>query len=201
MGLVAPLAFLSTAVSRRKARQPARDMVGHMAVSHRRVLLLAADLFEDMELLYPLYRLSEEDIAVTVAGLDTKPVTGKKGHGPVAIDTTVEQIAASDYDALVIPGGFAPDKLRRSQAVLDLVRAFDASGKPIAFICHAGWVPISAKILKGRRATSVSAIRDDMENAGTDWVDEPTVVDGNLISARTPADLGPWMKALLRAIG
>jgi protease I len=175
-------------------------MVGCMAGSGRRVLLLAADLFEDMELLYPLYRLAEEDIAVTVAGLDTNPVTGKKGHGPVAVDVSVGQVSAGDYDALVIPGGFAPDKLRRSLEVLDLVRAFDASGKPIAFICHAGWVPISAKILKGRRATSVSAIRDDMENAGTEWTDEPTVVDGNLISARTPADLGPWMKALLRAI-
>jgi protease I len=175
-------------------------MVGCMAASERRVLLLAADLFEDMELLYPLYRLAEEDIAVTVAGLDSKPVTGKKGHGPVAVDATVEHVAEGDYDALVIPGGFAPDKLRRSPAVLDLVRGFDAAGKPIAFICHAGWVPISAKILKGRRATSVAAIRDDMENAGTDWVDEATVVDGNLISARTPADLGPWMKALLRAL-
>ncbi len=171
-----------------------------MATSQRAVLLLAADQFEDMELLYPLYRLIEEDIAVTVAGLDDQPVHGKKGHGPVPVDTTVDQVAEPDFDALVIPGGFAPDKLRRSRTVLDLVRAFDDSGKPIAFICHAGWVPISAKILTGRRATSVSAIRDDMENAGADWVDEATVVDGNLISARTPADLGPWMKALLAAL-
>lgn len=172
-----------------------------MPTSQRRVLLLAADQFEDMELLYPLYRLAEEDIAVVMAGLDDQPVMGKKGHGPVPVDTTVDQVAEGDFDALVIPGGFAPDKLRRSEAVLDLVRAFDDRRKPIAFICHAGWVPISAKILKGRRATSVSAIRDDMVNAGVDWVDEATVVDGNLISARTPADLGPWMKALLNAIG
>ncbi len=169
-------------------------------MTQHRVLILAADQFEDMELLYPLYRLAEEDIAVTVAGLDDKPVSGKKGHGPVAVDTTVDQVAETDFDALVIPGGYAPDKLRRSDVVLDLVRAFDAEGKPIAFICHAGWVPISARILKGRRATSVAAIRDDMVNAGVDWVDEATVVDGNLISARTPDDLGPWMKALLRAI-
>ena len=84
--------------------------------------------------------------------------------------------------------------------MLDLVRDFHAAEKPIAFICHAGWVPISAGIVKGRRATSVDAIRDDMVNAGVDWVDEPTVVDGNLISARTPADLGPWMKAILAAL-
>src|SRR5215470_14467488 len=175
-------------------------MVGGMTASQRKVLLLAADLFEDMELLYPLYRLAEEEIEVTVAGLDDKPVTGKKGHGPVPVDATVDQVAEPDFDALVIPGGFAPDKLRRSQAVLDLVRAFDDSRKPVAFICHAGWVPISAKIVKGRRATSVAAIRDDMVNAGVDWVDQATVVDGNLISARTPADLGPWMKALLQAL-
>jgi len=175
-------------------------MVGFMAITPRKVLLLAADDFEDMELLYPLYRLIEEDVEVTVAGLDEHPVRGKKGHGPVAVDTTVDTVTADSFDALVIPGGYAPDKLRRSQTVLDLVRAFDAAQKPIAFICHAGWVPISAKIIEGRRATSVGAIKDDMVNAGADWVDEATVVDGHLISARTPADLGPWMKALLKAL-
>lgn len=167
----------------------------------KRVAILAADLFEDMELLYPLYRLREEGVEVVVAGLDPRPITGKKGHGPVNVDTTVEGLAAGDLDALVVPGGFAPDKLRRSQAVLELVREINAQDKPIAFICHAGWVPISAQILKGRRATSVGAIRDDMVNAGVDWVDEASVVDGNLISARTPEDLGPWMKDLLRALG
>ena len=171
-----------------------------MVLAGRSVLLLAAYEFEDMELLYPLYRLREEDVAVTVAGLDDQPVRGKKGHGPVPVDCPVGQVAADDFDALVIPGGYAPDKLRRSEAVLALVRAFDDAGKPIAFICHAGWVPISAKIVKGRRATSVAAIRDDMVNAGVNWVDRAAVVDGNLISARTPADLGPWMKALLAAL-
>lgn len=171
-----------------------------MTLRDRRVLVLAADLFEDMELLYPVYRLREEGVAVTVAGLDHSPVTGKKGHGPVPVDATVEDVAAADFDALVIPGGFAPDKLRRSATVLELVRAFDTAAKPIAFICHAGWVPISAQILKGRRATSVGAIRDDMVNAGVDWLDLETVVDGNLISARTPDDLGPWMRALLAAL-
>jgi protease I len=165
------------------------------------VVVLAADLFEDIELLYPVYRLAEAGIDVTVAGLDDSPVSGKKGHGPVGVDTTVDQITAGDFDALVIPGGYAPDKLRRSGAVLDLVRAFDSAGKPIAFICHAGWVPISAGILKGRKATSVDAIRDDMVNAGVEWVDDACVVDENLISARTPADLGPWMRALLAALG
>lgn len=169
-------------------------------LAQRKVLLLAADDFEDMELLYPLYRLDEEGVAVTVAGLDHHALRGKKGYGPVTVDVTVDEVSADDFDALVIPGGYAPDKLRRSRTVLDLVQAFDRDRKPVAFICHAGWVPISAKIIKGRRATSVAAIRDDMVNAGADWVDEAAVVDGNLISARTPADLGPWMKALLRAL-
>ena len=166
----------------------------------QKVLVLAADLFEDMELLYPVYRLREEDVDVTIAGITADDVTGKKGHGPVEVDATVDEVTEVDFDALVIPGGFAPDKLRRSKPVLSLVEAFNAAGKPIAFICHAGWVPISAGIIKGRRATSVDAIRDDMVNAGADWVDESCVVDGSLISARTPADLGPWMKALLSAL-
>ena len=171
-----------------------------MALAQCTVLILAADDFEDMELLYPLYRLAEEDVEVTVAGLDDHPVHGKKGHGPVPVDTTVEQVAERDFDALVIPGGFAPDKLRRSQAVLDLVRAFDGAGKPIAFICHAGWVPISAGIVRGKRGTSVGAIKDDLVNAGLLWEDSPVVVDGNLISSRTPADLPQFMRALIRAL-
>src|SRR5438105_1008362 len=166
-----------------------------------KVLVLAADLFEDIELLYPVYRLREEEGDVTIAGLSLDSVTGKKGHGPVSVDATVDDVDAKDFAALVIPGGFAPDKLRRSPRVLQLVREFDAAAKPIAFICHAGWVPISAGIVKGRRATSVDAIRDDMVNAGCDWVDEPCVVDGNLVSARTPADLGPWTKAFLTMLG
>jgi protease I len=170
------------------------------ATKATKVVVLAADLFEDIELLYPVYRLREEGVEVTIAGVDGSPVSGKKGHGPVEVDTTVEQLDEDQFDGLVIPGGFAPDKLRRSSAVLDLVRAFDTASKPIAFICHAGWVPISAGILKGRKATSVDAIRDDMVNAGVDWVDEACVVDGNLISARVPGDLGPWMKALLVAL-
>src|SRR5919202_4719184 len=101
----------------------------------QRVLVLAADQFEDMELLYPVYRLREEDIEVTIAGLDAGEVTGKKGHGPVEVDTTVDEVDHHDFDALVVPGGYAPDKLRQSEEVLGLVEAFNAASKPIAFIC------------------------------------------------------------------
>lgn len=169
-------------------------------LSNTHVLILAADDFEDSELLYPLHRLREEQTHVTVASLGGRAVTGKKGHGPVAVDAATDDVRSEDFDAVVIPGGYAPDKLRRDAHVLDLLRAFDRDAKPVAFICHAGWVPISAGIVKGRRATSVAAIRDDMVNAGVDWVDEAAVVDGNLISARTPDDLGPWMRALLDAL-
>jgi protease I len=112
----------------------------------------------------------------------------------------VDQIDSADFDALVIPGGFAPDQLRRFDKVLELTRQIYQSGKPVAFICHAGWVPISARILNGKRATSVRAIKDDMENAGVLWEDAAVVVDDNLISSRTPADLPQFCRALIRAL-
>ena len=115
-------------------------------------------------------------------------------------DLLVDQIDARDFDGLVIPGGFAPDQLRRYEKVLTITREIYQAGKPVAFICHAGWVPISAKILKGKRATSVRAIKDDMENAGVIWEDAAVVVDGNLISSRTPADLPDFCKALIAAL-
>ncbi|QBI20322.1 type 1 glutamine amidotransferase [Egibacter rhizosphaerae] len=166
----------------------------------KKALILAANLFEESELLYPLHRLREEGAEVTVASPQGAKVTGKNGYGPMGVEAAIEDASANDYDVLVIPGGFAPDRLRAHDATLELVRAFDTAGKPIGFICHAGWVPISAGIIKGRRATSVSVIKDDMVNAGTDWVDEEAVVDGNLVSARTPADLGPWLKALISTV-
>ena len=171
-----------------------------MDLSDRRVLVFAADLFEDSELLYPVLRLREEEVEVVVASPDGEAVTGKKGHGPFPVDASVEDVSADDFDGVVIPGGFAPDALRRSEKVLDLVRAFDAAQKPIAFICHAGWVPISAGILQGRRATSFSAIKDDMVNAGCDFEDAPVVIDGNLISSRHPGDLGPWLRGIIGAL-
>src|ERR1044072_378985 len=170
-----------------------------MTLKGKRVLFFAAPLYEDLELWYPKIRLEEEGASTTVAGMGEKTYPGKRGY-PVTVDTNVDQIDASDFDALVIPGGFAPDQLRRSEKVLQLTREIYQAGKPVAFICHAGWVPISAKILKGKRATSVRAIKDDMENAGVTWEDSAVVVDGNLISSRTPADLPQFCKALIAAL-
>jgi protease I len=170
-----------------------------MTLKGRRVLLFAGPLYEDLELWYPKIRLEEEGAETTVAGLGEKIYQGKRGY-PVTVDTSVDQVDATRFDALVIPGGFAPDQLRRSARVLELTRDIHGAGKPVAFICHAGWVPISARILAGRRATSVRAIKDDMENAGVVWEDSPVVVDGNLISSRTPADLPQFCKALIAAL-
>ena len=165
----------------------------------KRILTFVGDSYEDLELWYPKIRLEEEGAATTVAGMGERIYPGKRGY-PVTVDTNVDQVSASDFDGLVIPGGFAPDQLRRSDKVLQLTREIYQAGKPVAFICHAGWVPISAKILKGKRATSVRAIKDDMENAGVIWEDSAVVVDGNLISSRTPADLPQFCKALIAAL-
>jgi protease I len=168
--------------------------------SEPRVLILAADEFEEMELLYPLYRLREEQLNVTIASLAGRPVTGKKGHGPVEVDAATDDVHAEDYDALVIPGGYAPDKLRRDDHVPRPGAELRWRRQARRLHLPRGMGADIGGILKGRPATSVGAIRDDMVNAGVDWVDEATVVDGNLISARTPADLGPWMRALLGAL-
>ena len=172
-----------------------------MSLNTKRVLVLAADYFEESELLYAVYRLKEEEIEVVVAGVTAAAVKGKNGMAAFPVDASVDDIDTSTFDAVVIPGGFAPDLLRRSARVLDVVREMDAAGKPVATVCHGGWVPISAGILAGRKATSVSAIKDDMVNAGVDFVDAAVVVDGNLITSRVPADMGPWMKALIEALG
>jgi protease I len=107
-------------------------------------------------------------------------------------------VKSADYAGLLIPGGFMPDKLRRHKDVLRLTREFFEAGKLVAFICHGGWIPISAKILKGKRTTGSLGIKDDLENAGAIWVDEPVVVDGNLISSRTPKDLAPFGEAMAK---
>lgn len=162
-----------------------------------KVLIFAAPYYEELELWYPRIRLEEEGIGTVVAGVGEKTYTGKRGAYPVTVDAHVDEVSAGQFAGLVIPGGYAPDILRRYPRVLSLTKEIFEAGKPVAFICHAGWVPISAGIVRGRRGTSVGAIRDDLVNAGMLWEDSPVVVDGNLISSRTPADLGHFMKALL----
>jgi protease I len=168
-------------------------------LSDKNILFFAAPLYEDLELWYPKIRLEEEGASCVVAGLGDKVYQGKRGY-PITPDATVDEVEARDFDALVIPGGYAPDILRRSDRVLALTREIDQAGKPLAFICHAGWVPISAGIVRGRRGTSVGAIKDDLINAGMLWEDSPVVVDGNFITSRTPADLPHFCRALIAAL-
>jgi protease I len=171
-----------------------------MSLEGKVVLFFAGPLYEDLELWYPKIRLEEEGARSVVAGTGEKTYQGKRGY-PLTVDTSVDQVRAADFDGLVIPGGYAPDIMRRSPKLLQLTREIYEAGKPVAFICHAGWVPISAGIVKGKRGTSVGAIKDDLVNAGMLWEDSPVVVDGNLISSRTPADLGVFCRALIEALG
>ncbi len=163
----------------------------------KRILAFVDDIYEDLELLYPKIRLEEESWEVVVAGPEKgRTYRGKNGY-PCVADAAITEMTCAEFDALLIPGGFAPDKLRRDPKVLSLTREFNEQRKPIAFICHAGWICISADILRGKTATSTVGIRDDMRNAGAEWVDEALVVDGHLISSRTPKDLAVFARALV----
>jgi protease I len=163
----------------------------------RRAAVMVGPQFEDSEALYPLYRLQEAGAEVAVVGSKAgESVPGKKGH-ELEVEKAAGDLAADDLDLLVIAGGYGPDKLRTDEGVLSLVRDMHAQEKPIAFICHAGWVPASAGIVDGRRVTSVPAIKDDLINAGAEWADSEVVVDGNLISSRRPPDLPAFMRAAI----
>jgi len=171
-----------------------------MQLEGKRVLILAENLYQEMELWVPYYRLKEEGAEVHVVGAGgAKSYASKHGY-PVNVDVQAEQVNVVEYDAVVIPGGFAPDLMRRSPAMVGLVRDAAAHGKVIAAICHAGWMPVSAGILKGKRATSFSSIKDDLINAGATWVDQEVVVDGNLITSRKPDDLPAFCREIVRAL-
>lgn len=166
-----------------------------MRLKDKKVIALVDEEFEDLELWYPIYRLREEGAVVHLVGKEKgKSYTGKYGV-PAVSDYSFSQIRAEDYDAILVPGGWAPDKLRRYEEVLEFLRVMDRAKKPIGQICHAGWVLISADILKGRKVTSTPGIKHDMMNAGGIWSDESVVVDGHIVSSQRPPDLPPYVKA------
>ena len=165
----------------------------------KNVLILAEDHYEDLELWYPKLRLIEEGAKVVVAGTGEKSYKGKNGY-PLTVDGSIKDYKAKDFNAVVIPGGWAPDRLRRYKEVLDFVREMHTSGKVVAAICHAGWVLASAGIVKGKNMTCFSAIKDDMVNAGANYSDKEVVVDGNLITSRTPADLPAFCREIIKAL-
>lgn len=175
-------------------------MSGDAPLSDKTVLMLVEDTYEDLELHYPRLRLIEAGARVLVAG----PEAGRTYRGKHGLLQTAEVEVAgqdpADFDALVIPGGFAPDRLRRDDDVLRLTRGIHEAGKVVAHICHAGWVPISAGIVEGYRVTSTPAIRDDLTNAGATWVDAPVVVDRNQITSRRPPDLPDFLREIIAAL-
>ena len=167
---------------------------------NKKILMFVDHMYEDLELLYPKYRLIEEGAVVVVAGPKKGEIyNGKHGY-PLRSDAAIADMNEGDFDGLVIPGGFAPDQLRRDPKVLELTRQFHVSGKLVAHICHAGWVPISAGIVKGFKVTSTPGIKDDLKNAGAIWVDEPLVIDRNHVTSRRPDDLPYFCKGIIQVL-
>jgi protease I len=185
----------------------------------KKIVMIVANEFEDVELLYPLLRLSEEGAEIVVVPVqmgshprpwfEAKPVTGRFGH-PVPIPVMpegrrhsirkIEELKVAEIDCLLFPGGFSPDALRRHKETLDLIRQCHQQGKLLAAICHAPWILISAGVMKGKRATSFPSVKDDLINAGAEFVDTPVVRDGNVITSRTPLDLPEFCQEIIRAL-
>jgi protease I len=171
-----------------------------MSLNGARVAILAEDLYEDLELWYPYHRLREAGAEPVLAGTGTKATYASKHGYPCTVHADIQTLKADGFDGVVVPGGFSPDKLRRHPAVLQFVRDIHAAGRPVAAICHGPWVLISAGILRGRTVTGVSAIRDDLTNAGATYVDREVVVDGLLVTSRTPEDLPAFLREILAAL-
>jgi protease I len=170
-----------------------------MRLQGKKIATLVAEGVEDLEYYVPLMRLQEEGAEVLTAALDLKTIQGKNGL-EIMPDTRIDSLNADELFALIVPGGWAPDKLRRHSAVKDLVRLMDEKGKPIGIICHGGLIPISAGIMNGRRATGSLGIKDDIINAGGSWVDEPAFREGNLTWGRVVADIPDFCRELVQAL-
>ena len=166
-----------------------------LPLSGKRILIFVGDAYEDLELWYPKLRLEEAGYTTRLAGLDLKFFRGKHGY-PAAAEALISEVKSVDFLGLLVPGGFMPDKLRREPKVLSLTREFFEQGKLVAFICHGGWIPISAKILTGKRAAGSAGIKDDLENAGATFIDEPAITDGKIVTARAPIDLAAFVHAI-----
>ena len=165
------------------------------------VAFMLGENFEDSEFRVPYDRLKEAGHEATVVGSEAgKEVKGKQGEETVSIETTPDQVNPADYDALVIPGGYAPDTLRMDESLVKFINGFFSEDKPVAAICHAGSLLVEADVVQGRTLTSYPSVRTDLLNAGAEWVDKEVVVDGNLITSRGPDDLDAFCSAILDAL-
>src|SRR5687768_9832103 len=166
----------------------------------RRLLVLVGDVYEDLELWYPKLRMIEAGAEVVVAGQKAhEKYAGKNGY-PCISDESIARMRQGDFDGLIVPGGFMPDKLRRDPDVLQLVRDFADIGKLVAAICHGGWIPISAGVYRGVRVTGSRGIMDDLVNAGAVWEDAPVVIDRHFVSSRKPDDLPDFCRGILQVL-
>lgn len=168
-----------------------------MELKGKKVLIIAGPDFEDRELFYPQLRLVEAGATVKIAGIGEKSYKGKYGI-PVEVNAQCEELAFETFDCVIIPGGWAPDKIRANHAALEIVRHTVKNGGVIASICHGPWVLASADVVRGKKLTSYKNIKDDLVNAGATWVDEEVVVDGNLVTSRNPGDLPAFCRELVK---
>jgi protease I len=167
----------------------------------KHIAILAEEDFEDSELVEPLRAMKDAGAMVVIVGSGSKQIyKGKRGSATIRVDVTADKAKAEDFDAIIVPGGYAPDKIRLHQSMVDLVRKAHNLGKVVAAICHGPQLLISADIVRGRRVTSWPSVAVDLENAGANWVDEPVARDGNLITSRKPADLPRFNKAIVEAL-
>ncbi len=170
-----------------------------MELQDKHVAILVEDLYQDQEVWYPYFRLTEAGAEALIVGTNKKEFKSKFGY-PITANVTVDKVSSKQFDAIIVPGGYAPDILRRYPEVINLVKGMHREGKLIGAICHGGWVLCSADVLRGKTATCFFAIRDDIVNAGATYVDREVVRDGNLVTSRKPEDLPAFMREFLNAL-
>jgi len=166
----------------------------------KKIAILVEDLYQVLEVWYPLLRLKEEGVDVQLIGTGSKDTYGSKEGYPAKVHASIEKINSRDFDGVIIPGGFAPDFLRRHEKIIQFVRQIHDDGKVVAAICHGGWLLVSANIIRGRKATCFFAIKDDLIAAGADYTDEEVVVDGNIITSRKPEDLPAFVVEIIKSL-
>jgi protease I len=170
-----------------------------MELEGKSIAVLVEEEYQELELWYPVLRMREAGARVQIVGPSKGSFKSKLGY-PATADITIDEARPEDFDGVIIPGGYAPDRMRRHPGMVRFVREIYERGRVVAAICHAGWLAASAGIVKGKTVTSFFSIKDDMVNAGARWVDQEVVVDGNLITSRVPGDLPAFCREVIRAV-